>query len=159
MKPMIAVVLLGLSVLVLQPQLVLGASNIVELSVEAEFDDVSIDVEKAIANRGFVVDFKANIGEMLTRTATDVGSTKTIYRNAVTWQFCSALLSRKMMEIDASNIAYCPYVVFAYETVAGAGTVVVGYLRKDGKENDAASRQAVSEVDTHLQAIISEATE
>lgn len=159
MKPIIAVVLFGLSVLVLQPQSVLAASNIVERSVVADFDDIIIDIENGIANRGFVVDFKANIGDMLTRTADDVGSTKTVYLNAVTWQFCSALLSRKMMEIDASNIAYCPYVVFAYETVIGAGTVVVGFLRKGGDEQDVASRQIVSEVDSHLQAIVLEATE
>ncbi|MCV0396271.1 MAG: DUF302 domain-containing protein [Rhizobiaceae bacterium] len=96
-------------------------------SVEAEFTDVVTDLEDAVINRGYVVDYHGYIGEMLQRTAEDVGSEKQLYRNAEFIQFCSAVLSREMMEADIGNIAFCPYVLFAYETEAEPGKVVVGF--------------------------------
>ncbi len=137
-----------------------SSASIVEVRVDdATFSDVSIDIENAISNKGFVIDFTANIGEMLARTAADVGSTNTVYLNAVTWQFCSAVLSREMTEISASNIAYCPYVVFAYETTASPGTIVVGFLRKTMDNMDRETRTVMEKIDDQLQAIVSEATD
>lgn len=143
----------------LHAQAATSSSNIVEVSVDATFSDTSIDIENAISNRGFVIDFKANLGEMLARTAADVGSTNTVYKNAVTWQFCSAVLSRQMTEISASNIAYCPYVVFAYETAEKPNKIVVGFLRKSTIEMDAETLAVIGKVDDELQAIVKEATE
>ena len=45
---------------------------------------------------------------MLQRTADVVGATRTLYRNAAFLQFCSAVVSRKVMEENTANIAYCP---------------------------------------------------
>lgn len=91
------------------------------------FEDVASSVEEAIINRGYVVDYRGYIGEMLQRTAEDVGAKEQLYRNAEFFQFCSAVLSRQVMEENVGNIAYCPYIVFVYETEAEAGTVNVGY--------------------------------
>lgn len=96
-------------------------------TVEAEFPDVMTDLEDAIVNRGYVVDYRGNVGEMLERTAADVGATKPLYRSAEFLQFCSAVLSREMMEAEIGNIAFCPYVLFAYETEAEPGKVTVGF--------------------------------
>lgn len=96
---------------------------------EADFADVVADVQDAIVNRGYVVDYTGNIGEMLKRTAGDVGASKPLYKNAQFMQFCSAVVSRSVMEEDIGNIAYCPYIVFAYEAEAMPGRVVVGYRR------------------------------
>ncbi|MGY9032035.1 MAG: DUF302 domain-containing protein, partial [Rhodobacterales bacterium] len=46
------------------------------------------------------------------------------YDNAQVFVFCSAVLSRKMMEADPTNIAFCPYGVFVADT---DGAVTVGY--------------------------------
>lgn len=96
---------------------------------DAPFADVIADLEDAVVNRGYVIDYKGHIGEMLKRTAGDVGAAKPLYREAEFLQFCSAVVSRKAMEVDIGNIAFCPYVLFAYEADAEPGKVVVGFRR------------------------------
>ena len=96
---------------------------------DAPYEDVALGVSDAIVNRGYVVDHQSMVGEMLARTAQDVGATKKLYRNAEFLQFCSAVVSREVMEENIKNIAYCPYIVFVYETDAEPGTVNVGFRR------------------------------
>ncbi len=96
---------------------------------DAPFADVAADIQDAIVNRGYVVDYHGRIGEMLKRTAGDVGAAKPLYKEAEFMQFCSAVVSRSVMEVDIGNIAYCPYIVFTYEADAKPGTVVVGFRR------------------------------
>jgi hypothetical protein len=120
-------------------------------TVEADFASVAADLGDAIVNRGYVVDYHGYVGDMLKRTANDVGSQKPLYRNAEFFQFCSAVVSRKAMEADIGNIAYCPYVVFAYEAEDVPGKVVVGFRRlPDGDGRD--------EVNALLEEITREAT-
>lgn len=107
----------------------LAADDVTTHVSEAPFATVIADLEDAIVNRGYVIDYRGHIGEMLKRTAGDVGSAKPLYRNAEFFQFCSAVVSRKAMEADIANIAYCPYVLFAYEAEAEAGKVVVGFRK------------------------------
>lgn len=95
----------------------------------AAFADVAADLEDAIVNRGYKVDYHGYIGEMLKRTAQDVGAAKPLYKEAEFFQFCSAVVSRAAMEADIANIAYCPYVVFAYEAEGEPGTVTTGFRR------------------------------
>lgn len=92
--------------------------------VDGSFDDATFGVETAIVGRGMVVDWVSHTGEMLNRTGADVGSDVTIFENADIYQFCSASLSRKMMETNPLNIAHCPYAVFVFER---EGQVMVGY--------------------------------
>lgn len=139
------------------PVAAVGSESIFTVDVEEDFDNVRVDIESAIANSGFVIDFHSKIGEMLDRTATDVGSTNPVYKRAETWQFCSSILSRKMVEVNPVNIAFCPYIIFAYETVDKPGTVVVGY-RKHEAEDDA-SEKILSEIDDHLESIVKEVAE
>lgn len=131
-------------------------------TVVADFDNVRFGLESAIENRGYVIDYRGAIGDMLDRTAEDVGEGPSPYLVADTWQFCSAVLSRRAMQADPANIAFCPYVLFAYETTAEPGTVVVGF-RKHGSDDDDAggseSRQALEAVDQELAAIVDEAIE
>ncbi len=120
-------------------------------TVEADFASVTADLGDAIVNRGYVVDYHGFIGDMLKRTAADVGGQKALYREAEFFQFCSAVVSRKAMEADIGNIAYCPYVVFAYEAEDAPGKVVVGFRRlPDGDGRD--------EVNALLEEITREAT-
>lgn len=113
----------------------LAGDDVTTHVADAEFADVVIDLEDAIVNRGYKIDYRGYIGEMLKRTAEDVGGTKALYRNAEFFQFCSAVVSRKAMEADIGNIAYCPYVIFVYE--ATPGTITVGFRRlPDGNGRD-----------------------
>lgn len=93
------------------------------------FSDVVQAVEDGIINRGYKIDYHGFIGDMLKRTASDVGAEKELYEDAEFFTFCSAVLSRKMMEAEAEDIAYCPYVIFIYSEAGDADTVTVGYRR------------------------------
>ena len=88
------------------------------------FEDATFAVESAIIGQGLVIDYVSHTGEMLNRTAADVGSTKKLFDAADIFVFCSAQLSRKVMEADPTNIAFCPYGIFVADQ---DGKVTVGY--------------------------------
>ena len=64
---------------------------------------------------------------MLDRTRADVGSDVVIFDQAEVFSFCSATLSRKVMEADPMNIAFCPYTIFVATTSADPNTTHIGY--------------------------------
>ncbi len=136
---------------------VLADEALKSYSKKAPFDDVKADVADAIIAKGLTVDYRGNIAGMLDRTGKDVGSDKKIYKAAEYVTFCSAKLSRAMMEADSSNMGICPYVVFYYETADNPGTVVVGY-RRPGEGKGDASKKALKEIDDLLDGIAKAAT-
>lgn len=125
-------------------------------TVQADFEDVRFGLENAIVNRGLVIDYTSHIGEMLERTSADVGGTKKIFSNAQAMLFCSADLSRKAMEANPANIAYCPYTLFVYDTPDAEGSVTVGF-RRLSETGSEASKAAIGEVNALLESIAQEA--
>lgn len=91
---------------------------------KGSFSDATFSVESAIVGKGLVIDYVSHTGEMLNRTGADVGSQKKLFDEADIFVFCSAVVSRKVMEIDPANIAHCPYGIFVAER---EGKVTVGY--------------------------------
>ncbi len=91
---------------------------------DGSFEDATFAVENAIVSEGLVVDHVSHVGEMLARTGADVGSDVKIFDGANVYLFCSANLSRKVMEADPMNLRFCPYSVFVMDR---DGTVTVGY--------------------------------
>ena len=81
-------------------------------------------MENAIIGRGLVVDYVSHTGEMLARTAEDVGSDVKLFDEADIFLFCSAQISREVMEADPMNIAFCPYGIFVSHT---GDDVQIGY--------------------------------
>ena len=126
-------------------------------SAKAKLDDVLDDARQAIERRGLVVDHESFVGRMLERTGKDVGSARKLYADARALTFCSAVLSRKTMEADAANLAFCPYSVVVYEAAGEPGTVRVGYRRPWRAEGSAASKAALKEVEALLDGIAREA--
>lgn len=125
---------------ILAPAIAAGqeAEPVTTFTTDAPFEDVAADLQDAIVNRGYVVDYRGLIGDMLKRTAGDVGGTTELYANAEFFQFCSAVVSREAMEADLGNIAYCPYVLFAYEPAGEPGSITVGFRRlPEGDGRDA----------------------
>jgi uncharacterized protein (DUF302 family) len=115
---------------------------------EGSFEDAAFAVESAIVGRGLVIDYVSHTGEMLNRTGADVGSTKELFKEADIFLFCSAQLSRKVMEADPMNIAHCPYGIFVAEQAEG---VLIGYRNyPDGP---------MQEVQALLDSIVNEAME
>jgi hypothetical protein len=132
-----------------------GSPNLQVYEKKAAFADVRQNLIDAIINRGYVLDFDGRVGDMLKRTRADVGG-KPLYREAEYMVFCSAVLSRKTMEIDIHNIGYCPYVVTVYESKANPGTVYVSYRKLTTSDNRDNSLAAVEKM---LDEIASEAVE
>lgn len=91
---------------------------------DGSFDDATFSVESAIIGKGLIIDYVSHTGEMLNRTGADVGSDVKLFEAADIFVFCSAALSRKMMEADPMNIAHCPYGIFVADR---AGEVMIGY--------------------------------
>ncbi len=101
--------------------------GVTSYALEGDFEDATFGVETAIVDRGLVIDYVSQVGEMLNRTAADVGAEAQIYERADVFLFCSSVLSRKVMEADPANIAHCPYGIFVYQLADSPGTVHVGY--------------------------------
>lgn len=104
-----------------------AAQEMVTYTTDQSFGDVAFGLESAILDKGLVIDSVSHVGEMLERTRTDVGSDVALYKEADAYSFCSATLSREVMEADLMNIAYCPYDIFVAERADTPGEVIVGY--------------------------------
>jgi uncharacterized protein (DUF302 family) len=116
---------------------------------QGKFDDIRFELTEAIIGKGLVIDFNGKVGEMLARTGADVGSSKPIYTRAEYLTFCSAKLSRAMMEADPANAAYCPYVMYIYELASKPGEVIVGYRMLPSGQTPG-SRKALAEINALL---------
>ncbi len=100
------------------------AENSITVPFDGSFDDAAFAVESAIVDQGLVIDYVSHVGEMLNRTGADVGSDVQLFKEADIFVFCSAVVSREVMEADPMNIAFCPYGIFVAENDEG---VMIGY--------------------------------
>ena len=91
---------------------------------DGTFEEAAFEVEQAIVNRGLVIDYTSHVGEMLNRTREDVGGDAKLFEEADIFLFCSAVVSRQVMEADPMNLANCPYGIFVAER---DGEVMVGH--------------------------------
>ena len=114
---------------------------------DGSFDDATFAVESAIVGQGLVIDWVSHVGDMLNRTAGDVGSETEIFKAADIFLFCSAVISRQVMEKDPMNITHCPYGIFVMENADGS--VIVGH-----KDYPDGSMQVVEDL---MQQIVAEA--
>ena len=123
-----------------------AAQEVVSYTTDQSFDDVAFGLETAIVNEGLVIDHVSHVGEMLERTRADVGSDVVLFTNADAYSFCSAKVSREVMEADPMNIAHCPYGIFVTER---GGKVQIGYRNFPEGE--------MQEVQSFLDGIVQEA--
>ena len=84
-----------------------SADEVVRQAAKGAYEDVRDAVAAAIEGKGLVIDGVAHVGDMLERTAKDVGATRRLYGKAEVFEFCSARISREMMEADPHHIAFC----------------------------------------------------
>jgi len=124
-------------------------------TVKGEFEDVRLDIEMAITDRGIVINNVSHIGNMLARTAEAVGATKTVYRKAEALEFCSSTISRAMMEADPHNIVFCPYIIAIY-TLANEKEEVHIAFRRPIPVGDKRSRESLRVVEKLLDDIVAE---
>jgi uncharacterized protein (DUF302 family) len=117
-------------------------------TTDDSFDDVAFAIESAILSKGLVIDHVSHTGEMLERTRVDVGSDKVLFIEADVFEFCSATVSREVMEADLDNFYFCPYAIRIAERAETAGTVTVSHQTYDG---------TMAPVNTLLEAIVADA--
>ncbi|MCR9147950.1 MAG: DUF302 domain-containing protein [Rhodobacteraceae bacterium] len=104
-----------------------SAQEMVTYKTDQSFEDVAFGLESAILDEGLVIDSISHVGAMLERTRGDVGSDTQLYDQADTYSFCSATVSREVMEADPMNIAYCPYDIFIMDSAGDDDEVTIGY--------------------------------
>ncbi len=133
-----------------------AGDGMVVVTKPGSFDDVRIDVEMAITGRGLVINNVSHIGAMLERTGKDLGDTRRIFLKAEALEFCSAVVSRKMMESDPDNIVFCPYVISVYVVPEKPNEVRIAY-RTHKTTGSPASQKATKAVDDLLAGIVKDA--
>lgn len=117
----------GLVVAALAAGPVAAQEAVITYGTDQSFDDVIFGLENAILDEGLVVDHISHTGEMLERTRADLGSDVVLFDQADIYSFCSAQLSREVMEADPMNIVYCPYHIFVMVRPESPDTTTVGF--------------------------------
>ena len=127
MHRIIVLLCLGLSIASAQAE-----EWMVRKKLAVGFDDAKEAVVMAIENRGLVINYTSHIAEMLARTGSDIGATTRIFDKAEIIEFCSAKLSRRMMELDPHNIVLCPFSISIYTLPCEKNTTWVAYRLPGG---------------------------
>ncbi len=126
--------------------------------VDGSFEDIRQDVEMAITDRGMIINNVSHIGNMLARTGKDIGAARQIYVEAEALEFCSASISRRMMEADPHNIVFCPYIIAVY-TLPGEKDKVHVAFRRPLPVGNRESRAALQAVEKLLDDIVADVVE
>ena len=129
---------------------------VIEVKARGSFDDVKQMLVLTIENRGLVVNHESQVGQMLERTGRDIGASKRVYEKAEVVEFCSANLSRQVMEADPRLLAFCPFGIGIYTLPDEPGTVHLVY-RRPRLDGDGKAAQALKQVDQLLHDIVQEA--
>jgi uncharacterized protein (DUF302 family) len=148
--------ILALCALLCLPLSALAAEDYVVLfKTQGAYQDVRDALESAIEGKGLKVNHTNKIADMLERTGKDLGATRKVYEQAEQMEFCSATLSRQMMEADPHAIVMCPYIVSVY-TVPNDTHVYLAY-RKPVATRNPALQKALAGVEKLLTEIIHDA--
>ncbi len=136
-----------------QATVVLDNGALKVYKVKGDFAETFEFLQAAIGDQGIKINNISYIGKMLQRTAEAVGTGKEVYANANALEFCSAVISREMMEADPNNIVLCPYIIYIYELAAAPGELYVAYRKPEITGNEA-TRKALAKVTALLESII-----
>ena len=94
---------------------------------DESFEDIKENVEFAITDRGLRVSGTLHVKEMLERTGDDLGFGPGPYLEAESLEFCSALISHKMIKADPLNMGICPFTIAIYVLRQKPERVYVAY--------------------------------
>lgn len=147
--------MLALGSMLLLPLAAVADDPVKVFKTEGDFTMVRDSLQMAIEGKGLVINHSNFIAEMLERTGKDLGASRQVYVKGEQMEFCSAGISRRMMEADPHAIAMCPYIVSVY-TLPDDPTVYLSY-RKLPATGNAALQKAFTEIETLLEEIIEDA--
>ncbi len=126
-------------------------------TVTGEYEQVWEDLQTALNDRGLMVSSVSHIGKMLVRTGTSFEGAKKIFAQARGLVFCSAVLSRTMMETNPHFIAFCPYQIMVYSLPGQEGTVYLSYRRL--LWNNGRNQEPLKKIEQLLNDLVSEVIE
>lgn len=127
----------------------------VVFKAQGTFQEVRDLLQIAIEGKGLKITHTNMIADMLERTGEDIGSTRQIYVGGEQFEFCSATLSRQMMEADPHAMVMCPYSISVY-TVPNDKNVYIAY-RKPAATRNPALKKALAELEKLYTEIIKDA--
>ncbi|MHB1238824.1 MAG: DUF302 domain-containing protein [Gallionella sp.] len=122
---------------------------------QGTYQNVRDAVQFAIEGKGLKITHSNMIADMLERTGRDLGVTRQVYEFGEQMEFCSATLSRNMMEADPHTMVLCPYSVSVYK-IPNDPAIYVAY-RKPPRTRNPELKQALDDVETLLTEIIKDA--
>ena len=130
-------------------------SYTVLFQAHGKFQDVRDSVAMAIEGKGLKITHSNYIADMLERTGKDLGATKQIYEFGEQMEFCSATVSRVMMEADPHAMVLCPYSISVYKMPKDEHIYVA--FRKPPSSKNPALKKAMAEVEKLLTEIVKDA--
>jgi uncharacterized protein (DUF302 family) len=104
-----------------------ATDSLIRYTTDQSFEDVVFGLENAILDEGLVIDHVSHTGDMLERTKADIGSDVTLFKHADIYSFCSAKISREVMEADPMNIVFCPYDIFVMVSPEQPDQTTIGF--------------------------------
>jgi len=123
---------------------------------ESSFSDVMDGLKLAIQQRGMFINNVMHMNDMLERTGQDLGfEGGALFGQADSVEFCSAVLSRKMISEDPRRIVNCPFIIAVYTLPGEPDTTYVAHRAIPSAETK--ESEAMQEVATMLQAISEDA--
>lgn len=148
--------MLALCAMLCLPLTALAAEGYTVLfKAQGSYQDVRDALQMAIEGKGLKITSTNHIADMLERTGKDIGETRKVYGNAEQFEFCSATISRHMMEADPHAIVMCPYSVVVY-TIPNDKAVYLAY-RKPAATKNPALKKTLVELEKLLSDIIKDA--
>lgn len=130
-------------------------SYIVKFQTHGKFQDVRDMVAMAIEGKGLKITHSNYIADMLERTGKDLGATKQVYEFGEQMEFCSATVSRVMMEADPHAMVLCPYSISVYK-IPKDEYIYVSFRKPPASKNPAL-KKALAEVEKLLTEIVKDA--
>ena len=122
---------------------------------DSGFEDVIDGLKLAIQERGMYINNVMHMDEMLSRTGKDLGMDETLYTNAQSIEFCSAVLSRKMAAENPAHIVNCPFIIAVYTLPKVPDTTYVVHRRIPTTETE--SSTVMREIADMLEGVASSA--
>jgi uncharacterized protein (DUF302 family) len=119
------------------------------------FEVTKENLQQAITNKGLLISGTLHVSEMLNRTAKDLNISKNVYQKAEAFEFCSALLSHKMIQVNPLNLTACPFTI-AFFVKPEESNVVYLAFRKPQLVGE--SKEIAQEINNFLHGIVKEAT-
>ena len=118
------------TLLLISPNVSFASPVVVVHQSEESFEDVSSNVRDAIEGKGINVAHVLPAGDMLHRTGSTFGYKSDVYKQAQTFEFCSAARSHKLARQDPENIVMCPFTISVYTLVSNPDVVhlAIDYL-------------------------------